>query len=73
MPIQPRPCAAIHDFHRGLIKLIADRKSRVLIGATLVTPRAGQIVAELVLAIKCQTSTARSNSTSIANHRHAPC
>lgn len=42
----------IHDFHRGSIKLIADRNARVLIGATLVTPRAGEIVGELVLAIK---------------------
>ena len=45
----------IHDFHRGVLKLVADRKRRVLIGATLVTPRAGEIVGELVLAIKLGT------------------
>jgi pyruvate/2-oxoglutarate dehydrogenase complex dihydrolipoamide dehydrogenase (E3) component len=46
----------IHDFHGGAVKLVADRVRGVLIGATLVTPRAGEIVGELVLAIKLQTS-----------------
>jgi pyruvate/2-oxoglutarate dehydrogenase complex dihydrolipoamide dehydrogenase (E3) component len=45
----------IHDFHRGVIKLVGDRERGVLIGATLVTPRAGEIVGELVLAIKLGT------------------
>jgi pyruvate/2-oxoglutarate dehydrogenase complex dihydrolipoamide dehydrogenase (E3) component len=45
----------IHDFHGGALKLIGDRKRGVLIGATLVTPRAGEIVGELVLAIKVGT------------------
>jgi pyruvate/2-oxoglutarate dehydrogenase complex dihydrolipoamide dehydrogenase (E3) component len=45
----------IHDFHRGAIKLIGDRERGVLIGATLVTPRAGEILGELVLAIKLAT------------------
>ena len=45
----------IHDFHTGTIKLVGDRKRGVLIGATLVTPRAGEIVGELVLAIKLGT------------------
>jgi pyruvate/2-oxoglutarate dehydrogenase complex dihydrolipoamide dehydrogenase (E3) component len=42
----------IYDFHHGVIKLVGDRKRGVLIGATLVTPRAGEILGELVLAIK---------------------
>ena len=42
----------IHDFHGGAIKLVGDRERGVLIGATLVTPRAGEILGELVLAIK---------------------
>src|SRR4029450_3507776 len=45
----------IHDFHRGAIKLVGDRTRGVLIGATLVTPRAGEILGELVLAIKLGT------------------
>jgi len=45
----------IHDFHRGALKLVGDRRRGVLIGATLVTPRAGEIVGELVLAIKLGT------------------
>ena len=43
---------SIHDFHHGALKLVGDRERGVLIGATLVTPRAGEIVGELVLAIK---------------------
>jgi pyruvate/2-oxoglutarate dehydrogenase complex dihydrolipoamide dehydrogenase (E3) component len=45
----------IHGFKGGALKLVADRSRRVLIGATLVTPRAGEIVGELVLAIKLGT------------------
>ena len=46
---------SIHDFHQGALKLVGDRKRGVLIGATLVTPRGGEILGELVLAIKLGT------------------
>ena len=45
----------IHDFHGGALKLIGDRGRGVLVGATLVTPRAGEILGELVLALKVGT------------------
>jgi pyruvate/2-oxoglutarate dehydrogenase complex dihydrolipoamide dehydrogenase (E3) component len=45
----------IHDFHGGTIKLVGDRERGVLIGATLVTPRAGEVLGELILAVKAGT------------------
>ena len=38
-----------------MLKLVGDRTRGVLIGATLVTPRPGEIIGELVVAIKQAT------------------
>ena len=52
-PIRPRPHEAPSTTStHGALKLVGDRERGVLIGAVLVTPRAGEIVGELVLAIK---------------------
>jgi pyruvate/2-oxoglutarate dehydrogenase complex dihydrolipoamide dehydrogenase (E3) component len=45
----------IADFHGGIVKLVGDRATGKLVGATLVTPRAGEILGELILAVKVET------------------
>lgn len=42
----------IHGEPGGLIKLIADASDKILVGATLVSPRAGEMLSTLSLAIK---------------------
>ena len=48
----------IYDFKGGTIKLVGDRKRGVLVGATLVSPRAGEMLGELMLAVKAGTPLA---------------
>lgn len=45
----------IQDFQDGLVKLVIDRKRKVLVGATIVSPRAGEMIGELILAVKTRT------------------
>jgi pyruvate/2-oxoglutarate dehydrogenase complex dihydrolipoamide dehydrogenase (E3) component len=42
----------IHGFQGGLVKLVADLATERLVGATIVSPRAGEIIGELTLAIR---------------------
>jgi pyruvate/2-oxoglutarate dehydrogenase complex dihydrolipoamide dehydrogenase (E3) component len=44
----------IHNARHGFIKLVADRKERVLVGATVMSPRAGEMIGELVLAVRAK-------------------
>ena len=48
----------IHDFKDGIVKLVGDRKAGVLVGATILQPRAGEMLSELSLAIKARTPLA---------------
>ena len=43
---------SIHGFEGGLVKAVGDAARGVLVGATIVSPRAGEMVAELTLAIR---------------------
>ncbi|HLH69880.1 MAG TPA: NAD(P)/FAD-dependent oxidoreductase [Candidatus Dormibacteraeota bacterium] len=46
--------SSIHGFEGGLIKLVVDQVAGVLVGATVVSPRAGEIVSELTLAVRAR-------------------
>jgi pyruvate/2-oxoglutarate dehydrogenase complex dihydrolipoamide dehydrogenase (E3) component len=44
----------IHGEPGGLIKLVADGERQVLVGATIVSPRAGEMISELALAMRAE-------------------
>ena len=46
----------IHGEPGGLIRVIADADRKVIVGATLVGPRSGEMLQELVLAIRAETA-----------------
>ena len=48
----------IHDFQGGVVKLVGDRRQGVLVGATILQPRAGEMLSELSLAVKARTPLA---------------
>jgi pyruvate/2-oxoglutarate dehydrogenase complex dihydrolipoamide dehydrogenase (E3) component len=48
----------ISDFRDGFVKLVADKRG-VILGATVVSPSAGEIIHELALAVKHQLTAAQ--------------
>ncbi|HMR72595.1 MAG TPA: FAD-dependent oxidoreductase, partial [Candidatus Saccharibacteria bacterium] len=51
-PINIVARANIDDVQDGFVKVIADKKRKVLLGATVVAPHAGEVVHELALAVQ---------------------
>lgn len=52
LPVEYLPRAVVSYRRQGLIKLVADAESDVLLGAHIVAPNAGDIIGEAVLAIR---------------------
>ena len=48
----------IHDFKEGVVKLVGNRQAGLLVGATILQPRAGEMLSELSLAVKAKTPLA---------------
>ena len=48
----------IHDFRDGVVKVVGNRSAGLLVGATILQPRAGEMLSELSLAIKAKTPLA---------------
>ncbi len=48
----------IQDFQGGLVKVVVDAGRGLLAGATVVSPRAGEIIGELTLAVRAQVPLA---------------
>ena len=48
----------IHDFREGVVKLVGNRQAGLLVGATILQPRAGEMLSELSLAVKAKTPLA---------------
>lgn len=52
LPVEYLPRAVVSYRRRGLIKLVADSESDVLLGAHIVAPNAGDMIGEAVLAVR---------------------
>lgn len=66
VPVGTIARANIDNVRDGFVKVIADKKRNVLLGATVVAPHAGEIVHELALAIQHGMT-----ATEVANTLHA--
>ena len=50
------------DFRDGFVKIITDKKG-VILGATVVSPHAGEMIHELTLAVKYNMTAAQISTT----------
>jgi pyruvate/2-oxoglutarate dehydrogenase complex dihydrolipoamide dehydrogenase (E3) component len=58
--------AAITNQHDGFVKIIADKKTKRILGATIMSPHAGEMIHELTLAVQHKLT-----ADAIANSLHA--
>ena len=52
VPLSVVARANITDYSNGFVKVLADRKADILLGATIVSPNASEMIHELTLAVQ---------------------